>query len=298
MTAAAEAHRRPRELGLSLALGALACLAYLANGRELGAHDTEPTKLLALSIARGGGIDLSRYARILVENGRLSDNVTRKGGRLVSRYPVAPALLAVPFVVPQTLYFDRFDPGWDSNPFFAWWWSSRFTKRAAAILAALAVVAFHRLVLALGVSRGSAVVATIAVGLGSPLWTIGSQALWQHGPAALMLTLTLWLLVPDRPSRPRLALAGVTAGTMVACRAIDLVFLLAILVAMIARDRRALAWFLPAPIAIGAAVLAYNLGLFGTIFGGQSELEASTQGPTVLPVRGPETSSKDRSEPS
>ena len=54
----------------------------------------------------------------------------------------------------------------------------------------------------------------------------------------------------------------------------------------VAFDRpRNLAWFLPGIVGLGAAVVAYNLHVFGAILGGQGELE--TLHPTLHGVAGP-----------
>ena len=60
-----------------------------------------------------------------------------------------------------------------------------------------------------GARRGSR---QLAAALGSNLWCTASQTLWQHGPAALMLTLVVLLLWPESPSRLRFFLAGLAAG--------------------------------------------------------------------------------------
>ena len=72
---------------------------------------------------------------------------------------------------------------------------------------ALAAVILHRFLLRLGLYRG-ALPAVVAAFLGSDLWTHASQALWQHGPAALALIAALALLHPGPVSRWRLVLAG------------------------------------------------------------------------------------------
>ena len=126
--------------------------------------------------------------------------------------------------------------------------------------------------MALGVGR-SALPAVLAACLGSDLWTVGSQAPWQHGPAALSLIAAIALLHRRPPGPVRLALAGVFTALLVACRLMDIVFALAILAWLAWTNRRGLLWFLPAPILAGTALLAYNIWFFDTILGGQARLE-------------------------
>ncbi len=260
---------------VSLLLGIVLLGVYLANGREIGQYDTEPTTLSALALIRGDGPFLDRFQGVLREppDGRLPVYVTRKRGHIVSRYPLVPALVAVPLEWPQVWLLDRFRPGWDRRPDMAWGGAKFLGKNAAAILTALVGVVLHRLLIGLGLRR-QALLATLAAMLGSDLWTVASQALWQHGPAALFLSLAVVLLLPDSPSRLRFALAGVSAAMLVACRAIDLPFALVLAAWVAWRHPKRLLWFLPGPVLIGGALVGYNLWLFDALSGGQAELEA------------------------
>lgn len=125
----------------------------------------------------------------------------------------------------------------------------------------------------MGLGRVS-IPATVAASLGSDLWAVASQSLWQHGPASLALATAIWLLLPREPARWRLALAGVAAAALVAFRSTDVVFAAAILGRVAWGQPRRLAWFLPAPILGAFALIGTNLWFFGTIAGGQLELEA------------------------
>src|SRR5271157_1346317 len=103
------------------------------------------------------------------------------------------ALLSVPFVLPQVLFYDIRHPGWDRDEASSW----RFTfiaKNTAAVIAALTGVVLLELLRGLGLGR-VALPTVLAVALGSNLWVVASQTLWQHGPAALALTLAMALLI-------------------------------------------------------------------------------------------------------
>jgi hypothetical protein len=145
-------------------------------------------------------------------------------------------------------------------------------KRAAALLAALVALALHRFLVGLGLGR-VAVPAVLATALGSDLWSVASQALWQHGPAALALTWTMLLLHPRSVSRGRMLLAGLATGMLVVVRSIDVIFALAVLAWVARTDPRRLGWFLPAPVLLGLALVGYHLYYFDRIAGGQEQLE-------------------------
>jgi hypothetical protein len=257
----------------SLSLGLALVFIYLINGRDLGTYDTISTSLLPLFILRGEGIYFdNRLMGNMRSNVTVPDYLTISHGRIVTLYPIAPALVVVPLFAPQVALLDAYHPGWDGDRRVALAESLRMAKLSMALVVALAGVVLHRLLLALGVGR-AAVPAVLAACLGSDLWTVGSQALWQHGPAALALVTAIALLHPQRVGRGRLALAGVSTAILVACRAPDIIFAVAIVIWLAGTDPRGLSWFLPAPILVGSALLTYNLWYFDAVLGGQAVLE-------------------------
>jgi hypothetical protein len=257
----------------SLVLATGMALLYLANGREIGAFDTTPNTLLPLAILRGDGLYLDRFRPLLrVWGTPLPLFVAESGGHILSRYPVGPALLAFPLVAPQVLLLDRIEPGWDRDFARVHLETRRMGKRAAAMITALVAVALHRLLLALGLAR-VAIPAVIASALGSDLWTVAAQALWQHGPAALALTVTMLLLETRSISQVRMFCAGFATAMLVVARSIDLVFGVVVLAWVARTHPRRLGWFVPAPLVLGLALLSYHLSYFETIAGGQQQLE-------------------------
>jgi hypothetical protein len=270
----------------SLALGIVLTLIYLANGREMKTGDTVPAKLLPVAILRGDGPFLDRFSqssRLMQQWGAhpadsLPYYVAQRRGHLVSTYPLAPALLAVPIFWPQVLVLDRLRPGWDQRDDDLAWYTRRMAKNAAAVLAALTGVALLQLLRALGFGR-AALLATLAAALGSPLWVQSSQTLLQHAPAALALTLAMALLVPQPVPRRRLFLAGLASAALVCFRPQDVIFAAVVFLWAARYHFRRLAWFLTMPLLLGAALLGYNYWFFGAAGGGYS-LEKMT-GPNV-----------------
>ena len=181
----------------SLCLGLALMVIYMINGRDLGTYDTISTSVLPLYIVRGEGIYFdNQLMGNMRSNGTVPDYLTISHGRIVTLYPIAPALVAVPLFAPQVAMLDLCRPGWDRDRRVAVAESLRMAKLSMAVVVALAGVVLHRLLLALGVGR-AAVPAVSAACLGSDLWTVGSQARWQHGPAALSLVTAIALLHPQ-----------------------------------------------------------------------------------------------------
>ena len=258
---------------VSLLLGLALVFTYMVNGRDLGTFDTISASLLPLTILRGGGVYFDSTALgSLRPNSALPGYLTISHGRTVTVYPIAPALVALPFVAPQVALLDFYHPGWDRDRQVLFLEAILMAKRAMAAVVALTGVVLHRVLLSLGLRR-AALPAVLAACLGSDLWTIGSQAPWQHGPAALSLIAAIALLHRNPVGRKRLALAGAFTALLVACRLTDVVCAAAIAAWLTWTDWRGLRWFLPAPILVAAALLSYNIWFFNSIFGGQAMLE-------------------------
>jgi hypothetical protein len=107
---------------------------------------------------------------------------------------------------------------------------------------------------------------TILYGFGSETWMIGSQALWQHGMAELLLSGALLALLAA--TRRSLALAGLLCGLMVANRPADVFFAAAAAGYVIGYHRQHLIAFIMPAGAIGVALTVYDVLLFGSLWGG------------------------------
>ena len=141
------------------------------------------------------------------------------------------------------------------------------------LLVALAGVALYHWLRVLGF-RWAVVPSVLAAFLGSDLWAVASQALWQHGPAVLMLTVAGVLLSRGEVSRWRFFLAGCAAGMVVAVRMMDVVLVAPMVLWVAVRHGRRFAGFAPGLVVLGLVVVGYNQMVFGNVLGGQSELEA------------------------
>jgi hypothetical protein len=249
-------------------------LVYLGNGRVLVNLDTAANAMLPLAMLRGDGVYLDRFAPFLLsDRGKVPFYLSQFGTHLVPRYPIGPALVTLPLVAPQVLFWDRTSPGWDRDPSRTAEICVYLARRASAVLVAATGGLLFLLLRRLGLGR-AAWPAVLAACLGSDFWVAASQAPWPHGPVAFCLTSTLLLLLPRPLARWRLVLAGLAATALVWCRPIDLPFALVIAFWVVWYHRRGLAWFLPFPVLGALALVGMNLWFFGTIAGGQDELEA------------------------
>jgi hypothetical protein len=267
----------------AVALGIVTLAVYLSTWREVGNDDTGATTLLPYAILQGDGPVLDRFRPLLeLPNGEFVSYVTRSRGHIVSLHPIGTALVAAPIELPQILAFDRVHRGWrqpdDQRRSYVHLTRTlalclAMGKTTASVIGALVAVALFGLLRLLGLGR-LAWPTALAVAVTTNLWAVASQALWQHGPAALALTVLTALLVRRPVARWRMILAGLAAAALVFIRPLDLLFAATAAVWVAWKEPRGIAWFLVAPVGLGAVLLAYNLYFFDAVAGGQAVLES------------------------
>ncbi len=264
---------RQRNTIHAVVLGLALATVYATNRGNLGSYDTAPTTWMLLTLARGEGVYLDRFRPMMHDANRVLP-VFVKAWRehIVSRYPTAPAILLQPLVLPQVAFLDWIRPGWDWLPWSADRECEQIARRSMSVLIALTGVILYRTLISLGLRR-AALPATLAAALGSNLWTVGSQAMWQHGPAAFSLMVIISLLCSTPVSWWRLILAGIATAFLFSCRLMDGLFAVFIVIWLARTQPRGLFWFLPAPLLGAFILLNYNLTYFGEFTGGQAELE-------------------------
>ena len=149
-----------RTTGMALIWSAGVFAIYLANGREIWSGDSVPAKYLTCALVRGDGFYLDRYRGEVLKwwpNPGMPYYVTMVDGHYVSRYPIGPVLVALPFTVPQMLVLDRTHPGWEtSDPE----WFDTIAKRSAAAITTLAALALLAVLRKLGLGREAWLAAT------------------------------------------------------------------------------------------------------------------------------------------
>jgi len=227
----------------------VALFIYNANGRQIGAVDTIPSRLLPYSILREGNFDLDEFQFLYAQG--VPAYIIQSGERLVSAYPPGPAILALPFYLLPVL--GRVPP------------QSKLLidveKLAAAVLTALSVVLIYAAINRLEGNR-AALLLSLIYALGTSSLSVSSQALWQHGPSQLFLAASLYCLVRGMEQPRWAALSGLTLGLAVLCRPTDLLIAipLAAYIVQVHRDQLARFTLLALPSMIFMAL--YNAWYF------------------------------------
>ena len=255
------------DLLVAAALGLGCWLLFVANCRVIASADSLATALAPFALWSGEGLELDAS----VEQGGLQGIYcfTRdRRGHWRNAYPPGTTLLAAPLYFP-VLWATDLDPLEPPALPLA----RLAEKYAAATLATLAVLVLYSL-LRRSLARPAATLGALAFALGTPVWSVASQALWQHGPAALALLLGLRLLLTDRPGVWTSAAAGLAAALLVAVRPPDAIFAAALAAMALRRSARVVAIpFLATSAAGGLAFVAYNWSTFGAVIGGYSAFD-------------------------
>ncbi len=235
-------------------------------------QDIAAASFLPLVMLESGDFTFEKYQRFFTENWRSPYFVAEVNGRLVSRYPIAPAILALPF------YGVPLGTGWLAQPHRDWLtfpWSVFYpAKFAAAFITALAVTMFFFCARELADTRTSALV-TLAFAFGTSVWSTASQALWQHTPSLLFQLIGVWFVLRGRKSGALAVAPGAlffSAATVARTNNVvaALLFTLYVLIEYRAALARWMVWAIPP----AALAMIYNALYNGSpfVFGYQEGL--------------------------
>jgi len=243
---------------------------YHANLRPLSSGDSLPAALIPISLMTGHGVSLDGLGPWVREHVPGAFYVVERRGRYFSAYPPATGVIAAPFYAPPVLALGvlRWDPG--AQVTFARIWE----KFVAAFLASAAVVLMLLLLERL-VRPPWAWGLTLLFAFGTNVWATASQALWQHTPGVLAAVACLYCLVRalEEGAAPLWAVgAGICAGAAVLIRPTNVTLCAGAGAALVWRGGWRAAFGFAVPAAAGCILgAAYNLAVFGTLWGGWTE---------------------------
>lgn len=231
----------------------LVCFAaYLSTFRWHGGDDL-PNTLVPLALLNHGTPALDAYYDAwFAPLPQPGDFLVRTPGGLLSVYPIAAGLLALPvFVVPALA-----DPPMSAE------FLHQLSKTAGALVTAASAAAVYKSAEPRA-SREWALLVAFLYGLGSWAFSVSGQAIWQHGPAALGVALALAGL--SRRGFKADLIAGFGAGLAVAARPDHVFYLAGVLAFVLWRARGRLPGVVLGG-ALPAALLAwYWLAFTGTL---------------------------------
>jgi hypothetical protein len=252
----APSKRRSILIAVGLFLGCL--VVYHINGRPHACVDTVAAPYTAWSLVRHGTLDLHSYSALDRYVGPAI--FVMPDGSWVSFRPPGLTLAIVPVVAPVAVFRDE---PLDMTTMH------HLGKLAAAIHVAAAVVLFFFMCRRL-IPR-AAWPATILFAFGTCLYSVASQASWQHGPTTFWLTLALYLLTDftQELGVKRGLYIGLALGLAVLTRPTAMFFLAATGFAILCHWRwRALIGLTLGSVVPLAVYCAFNYHYFGDPFRG------------------------------
>jgi hypothetical protein len=243
---------------------------YNANGREIGSYDSQPTKLAAIELVQHGTLRLDRVVALAPDYGRRSAFQKDREGHYRSAYSVVPSLEAA--VVAAALSAAQLV---DLDAPLA----PALVAVVTASLLTAAAVALVFLTLARTAGVRVALPVALGLGLGTNLWPVASQTLWQLETVTFGFALALFFwLRPVESITPRAVWLGSAGLALAGCArpavAPMVAVVLAGLVARLGLRRSAGGVVMVAGSA--AALMTAQWLWFGHVLGGLPALQAES----------------------
>jgi hypothetical protein len=212
----------------------------------------------SLSIINEHDIELGEYSQLFV---RPRDyRITEVDGNYYNYFPIGTSILILPFVGGIEIYrsYKATERGKPGISFII------VEKWISAIIAALcAAVIFMIARQCLGILLSYCVFLIFT--LGSPLWSVGSSALWQHGPTMLMLSSSIYLILLAEKNEKMSQFVSIPLAFSYLIRPTNSISIIVLSLFVFYKYRkyfiRYLLWALP----IAGFFVAINLNIYGTI---------------------------------
>ena len=280
--------------------------AYVSNGDFLPGGDQEGNMLFSVNLLKRGSLSLgpldaphsffwmleqpgAEPMKVSIEDWNSAADEAYRDGRLQTperQYYLAattrPEVYVTTFGLGATLaglpVYALLDLFVDIEAERFWWWhGGALTASLLTALAALFVfLSARRFVKPL-----PALLMALAFGLGSCVWPVSSQALWQHPAATFCLSLGAWFMLRS-PERLRAAAwCGAAFGMAVLCRPTTAVVVVCAGAYLLCVDRRRFAVYVVGGLPFLVILAAYNAYYFGSPF-----VFGQTVASTTIALRG------------
>jgi hypothetical protein len=261
---------RWRALALFGALFVVYAICPIKNG-----FDSGWTVPVAVSLLREGNADLDEYAATFALH---PHGLYGQGIHTYNYYPLGPSLVALPFVAigegwcsaterlgaAQWHPVRRWRAGYDGvgliEPSF---WDT-LELLAASFCVALAAALLY-LIARRSLSPPRALTVALVFALCTSALSIGSRALWQHGPSMLFLTATLWFLLRAKDDGRWVAFAGVSVALAYLMRPTNALSVVAFSVYVALTHGRRLWQFLAGGLLVATPWIAFNARVYGSL---------------------------------
>jgi MFS family permease len=246
---------------------ALVCfVCFNVNGRELGTYDSQPAKFLAREILVSHTLTLDATVAQIPAYGERPGFVRTADGHFRSAYSILPALEAavVGWPLAALHIIDLTGP---LSP-------NLLAKLTASLLSSVAVLFAFLTARRYASDTVSAFVA-LGFGLGTNIWALASQTLWQHESVLAGLSMALFFLTAPTVSTRGLWIASVGLGLAGWARPQVAPAIAILALCLITRRRRWRDLLALVPLVIcGGLALWLNVRWFGHPLGAAPRLES------------------------
>ena len=273
------------ELILALLVWAGVTAVYLADTGVVTITDSRWTLYLAISLVRSHDLNLDEYQAVMHPDDEYT--LYRTPSHIYSTFPLGTPLLAVPYMAvldrlaPQLWGIDLYEYALTAkfDAFFSWLevvWASVIAGATAALIfvlgchAAQTQARAHTEVRPYGQARlvnpksyGRALLLAGVFAFGTPAWSTASRALWQHGPSMLLLALALVLAVLARERPHLIRWLGVPLACAYVVRPTNFIALVCFTVYVLVRYRAEFLAFALGVVAVLAPFAWTNQSVYG-----------------------------------
>lgn len=228
-------------------------------GPTIAAIDSKWYLPTAMSIIRQGDADLDEYADMMAISTAAIDE---RHGHRYNSYPLAVSVLASPLVWGIDAV-DSYLLSADLDQYIRRPDARRLETYIASFFVAWAAVFVH--LIARRFLGLRALWITFILAFCTSAWSTASRALWQHGPAMLMLSIALWLLVSARDRPGLVPLAGIPLALAYMIRPTNSISVVLLTLFVCVRYRRYLPGYLLGLGAVATPFVLFNLSTYGSV---------------------------------
>ncbi|MDD1687202.1 hypothetical protein [Methanoregula sp.] len=249
----------------------VAFLIYNLNFRNINSADTLGASLLPFVILDTHALWLSVSSPLIQPENIVS--FIQVGNNLYPAYPIVTPVLVTPLYIIPYLVMKVLHIPLDMSDSTCFLIVYVMEKIAASVITAAAVAVFYAGLKEI-VRERIALITALVLAFGTCMWSINSQALWQHGMIALLFSILFYLVVRNERREEVWipVLLGICSALLVFTRPADMFLALPVVVYAVFRKTRFFrTWIISAGIA-ALPFIIYNESVAGTIFGGYSSL--------------------------
>jgi len=240
-------------------------LVYNTVSRMTMSGDTNPAAFLPLSLI----LHQTLFFDAFVGTG-LGPNVAyafpQVNGHYVSLFPIVTPILITPVYAVSYLLYSLFGVPFGTTDIMI------LAKTSASVIAALSCVFVYLAGKEL-FSRKTALITASVYAFATSTWAVSSQALWQHGTVELLLIALIWLILRNERERSKYCIIalGLLSGLFLFNRPPDAILLVPVAGYVAWYERERLLLYAGSAAVTGLPFLAYNLSVFGNVFGGYKQ---------------------------